>query len=101
MQTRIAELAARQLGLVTRQQLLTLGLTRNSARQQVAGCRHVHPGVYALPGTGDTFYQRLFAALLAAGDDAVASHRAAATLHGFDLEPRVEITILHGSRIEL
>jgi very-short-patch-repair endonuclease len=101
MEERISELASRQFGLVSRQQLLALGLTPDSARRHVTGCRHVHPGVYALPGTSETFDQRVFAATLAAGDGAVASHRAAAALLGLEVEPAVEITVLHGRRIAL
>jgi hypothetical protein len=42
----------------------------------------VHRGVYAVAGVKDTFEFRIMAAVLAAGDGAVASHRCAAALFG-------------------
>jgi very-short-patch-repair endonuclease len=53
----------------------------------------VHPGVYALPGAPFTFERRLLAAVLAAGGRCVASHRAAAYVHGLPVSPRIEIAV--------
>lgn len=80
--SRLADLAARQYGLVALWQLSDLD--RNLARQRAnSGSLHrVQQGVYAvghelIPRNG-----RLLAAVLACGPDAVLSHRSAAVLHG-------------------
>jgi very-short-patch-repair endonuclease len=80
----LAELAALQHGVVARFQLLLLGFTRHTIASRVAS-GHLQPlyrGVYAvghakLSGRGHTM-----AAVLACGEDALASHRTAAELHG-------------------
>ena len=43
-----------------------------------------YTGVYVVTGSPTAWFQRLKAATLAAGEHAVASHRAAARLHGLD-----------------
>src|SRR5215213_450720 len=97
----IATLATDQEGVVTRVQLLALGLSSSAIDRRLAGGRlHLlHRGVYAvghpcLPPLG-----RLMAAVLATGATAVASHRSAAALHGiraYDGWP--EVTGLPGAR---
>lgn len=83
LEDRIATLARRQHGLVTRGQLLGLGLSAGAVRRRVAGGRltAVHRGVYLVglvmpPGAKET------AATLACGPGAVVSHRSAAVLWG-------------------
>ncbi|MDQ3757354.1 MAG: DUF559 domain-containing protein [Actinomycetota bacterium] len=87
------ELAAAQDGLVARRQL---GLTEDAVRWAVrdGALRKYRRGIYRAAGAPDSVWQPLRAALLAAGD-AVASHRAAAALHGFPgvLPGAVEITV--------
>ena len=95
---RLARLAAKQHTMVTARQLRVIGLARGAVRHRVETERlHVvYPGVYSLvprelvPKRG-----LLIAAVMACGDGAVASHRAAADIHGLrDIGAReVEVTI--------
>jgi len=68
--TAIAELARRQHGVVARRQLLALGLSSSAIGERLANGRphRVHRGVYA--------------AVLAAGPDAVLARRSALEIHG-------------------
>lgn len=89
---RMEALARTQHGLVTTAQALDLGLTENGVWHRVrrGGLHRVLRGVYRLPGAVETAQQRALAAVLAAGDDAVVSHRSAAALYslpGFSIEP--------------
>jgi very-short-patch-repair endonuclease len=76
-----AELASRQHGVVTRQQLLLLGLTRDQIdnRLKSARIRALYRGVYLLGAVAPT-HAREMAAVLACGVGAVLSHRSAAVL---------------------
>ena len=79
----IAERSVKQLGLVTTEQLSGLG---------------VH--VWRLPGHPATWHQRLLAASLEAGPDAVVSHVAACALWRFEgIAPgAVEVTVPRSQR---
>jgi len=79
-------LARRQHGLVTRAQLLQAGVRPDAIWRRLRSgvLEEALPGVYRLPGAPRTWLQSLMGACLWAGDDAVASHRAAAALWGFD-----------------
>jgi very-short-patch-repair endonuclease len=68
-----------RLGLVVRGSLLNAGLTEDDIRGRLhrGSLRRIHPGVYATFGTPLDYRARVRAACLAAGDGAVASHRAA------------------------
>jgi very-short-patch-repair endonuclease len=82
---RIAKLAARQRGLITRQQLLALAVSSSAIARAVA--RHrlhpVHRGVYALvPRSALPALALEQAALLACGPRALISHTSAAALWG-------------------
>jgi hypothetical protein len=80
----LLRLAGRQHGLVTARQLASLGFTKDRIfrRLQAGVLFRVHRGVYAVAGSRDTFDFRVLAAVLAAGDGALASHRCAAALFG-------------------
>jgi hypothetical protein len=80
----LLRLAGRQHGLVTTRQLARLGFSKDGIFRRVkAGVLfRVHHGVYAVAGTRDTFDFRVLAAVFAAGDGALASHRCAAALFG-------------------
>ena len=80
----LLRLAGRQYGLVTFRQLLGLGFSEKAIRHRakVGVLFRVHRGVYAVAGTRDTFEFRVMAAVLAAGDGAIASHRCAAAIYG-------------------
>jgi very-short-patch-repair endonuclease len=79
----IAAIAERQHGVVTRCQLLDLGLSSSAIHRRVgAGRLHVlHPGVYAVGDRALPALGRLAAAVYACGDDTVAGRRSAASLH--------------------
>lgn len=101
---RALEIAARQHGVVTRQQAFKAGMSR---RQVDAALDRgllvtVHRGVYRAAGAKPTFEQSVLAACLAARG--VASHSTAATLwqlRGWDTS-LVEVTVLgrRGPRLE-
>lgn len=78
----IAVIAARQHGVVGHTQLVTLGLSRPGIQRRLdAGRLHrIHQGVYAVGHKRLTQRGRWMAAVLATGEDAVLSHRAAAAL---------------------
>ncbi len=80
----LARLAAQQHGVVHRRHALALGMTARQIHDRlVSGLLvPVHPSVYRLAGTPRSWEQDLFAAVMAAGDGVVASHRSAARLWG-------------------
>jgi hypothetical protein len=93
---RMAELAARQHGVVSRRQLRGPGMSDSAVQHRVAvrRLRRVHAGVYAVGSQPLASLGRYLAAVLACGDGAVLSHRSAAAL--WDLRPswsrRLEVT---------
>jgi hypothetical protein len=93
----VAELAAKQHGVVGRWQLLELGFTAREIEWRVRGGRlHiVHRGVYAVGHCRLTLRGRWMAAVLACGPGAVLSHRAAAALWGIRPAPdgQIDVTI--------
>jgi predicted transcriptional regulator of viral defense system len=92
----IARLARRQHGRVARRQLLALGLGADAVDYRLAHCRlHlVYRGVYAVGHDVPTREANWMAAVLAAGEGAVLSHRDAASLWGIrpNARPLIEIT---------
>jgi putative AbiEi antitoxin of type IV toxin-antitoxin system/uncharacterized protein DUF559 len=98
----IAALAARQHGLVTRPQLLALGVGRRAIGHRLArGRLHaVHRGVYAVGHRILAKDAAWMAAVLAIGPDAVLSHRSAAALWGIRMtaRTRIEVTAPRGVR---
>lgn len=80
------QFASRNHGLIDRRTALQLGLTDYAIRRELSagGWSEVHPGVYYLNVTPMTWRTEVLAAVLAAGPDALASHRTAAVLYGFD-----------------
>jgi hypothetical protein len=92
---RVAAIARRQHGLITSAQARAAGLST----MQIVG-RHrsgrwvdIEPGLWLIAGTSFSWHTRLMAACLMTGG--VASHRAAAVLHGADgVRPgRPEVTV--------
>jgi very-short-patch-repair endonuclease len=83
----IAEVARRQHGVISSQQLHKAGLTRTAVmeRRQSGRLHNLHRGVYAVGHTAPSDERRWMAAVLALGDGAVLSHRSAAAL--WDLLP--------------
>jgi hypothetical protein len=92
----LAEIAARQHGVVARWQLNALGLRDGAvARRLGSGRLHrLHRGVYAVGHKVVPHRGRLIAAVLACGPDAVLSHRSAAGIWGIlrTSSPVVEVT---------
>jgi hypothetical protein len=76
-------LAGNQFGVVSRSQALRAGVTTGMIKFRVSSgrWRQVYPGVYTTFNGGLSHGTRLWAAVLAAGRDAVLSHETAAELH--------------------
>lgn len=83
--SRIATLAARQHGHVTRKQLLSRGIDDDgiSYRLKTGRLHRVYPGVYAVGHRRESPVDRAAAAVLACGSGAVLSHLSAAALWGW------------------
>lgn len=90
------KIARRQHGVVTRTQA---AMSAASWRRAIdAGTLvKIHMDVARLVGTPDTAQQSIVAAVLAAGEGALASHRSAALLHGIPVAdpPPVDIIVPH------
>jgi very-short-patch-repair endonuclease/predicted transcriptional regulator of viral defense system len=97
---RLVGLAERQHGVVTRVQLLDLGLSDDGILRRVrAGWLHrVHRGVYAVGRPTLTTHGRFLAAVLSCGPAAVLSHFAAAGLWRLLPERglRIDVTVPRG-----
>jgi predicted transcriptional regulator of viral defense system len=91
----LAELAARQHGVVAIWQLLELGYRPGAVKYQLgAGRLHqLHRGVYAVGHTALSLRAHLIAAVFAAGPWAVLSHRSAALLWGLLSDSRAVINV--------
>jgi hypothetical protein len=96
----VADLARGALGLVTRRQLVELGLTDQQRRTVVTSglLVPVAAGVYRHRAWPPGWRQAVLAAVLSAGTGAVASHMSAGALWGFDgIRPgAVEVTVPRG-----
>lgn len=89
--------AATQHSLLERHELIQLGVGHAAVDHAVQKRQvdRLQRNVYAMPGSVATFAQRVLAAVLSAGPEAVASHRTAAILLGIarrDAPQIVEIT---------
>jgi len=89
IELRIAELAGVQHGVVSRGQLIALGLTPRQVDRRLGNGRlqPIHRGIY-LVGPRVSSHAREMGAVLACGDGAVLSHRSAAVL--WDLLPPLD-----------
>jgi hypothetical protein len=94
---RIAEVAARQFGVISIAQLFALGLTRKEIEGRVArgSLPKLHRGVYAVGHRRIVDHAHLIVALLATGPEAFISHRSAAALWGLRAlsTARIEVTV--------
>jgi len=94
---RLADLAARQHGVVSVADLRMLGFDRDSIARRVASGRlhRLHRGVYAVGHTVVNRHGHYLAAVMACGDGAVLSHRSAAALYGIRPSdaPRIDVTV--------
>jgi very-short-patch-repair endonuclease len=98
LDVRLAELAARQRGVVTAEQLGELGLSARGVRHRAESGRlhRIHHAVYSLvPLTLLGRNGRYMAAVLACGPDAVLSYRCAAALHEIraTAQTKVDVTV--------
>src|SRR5688500_11463295 len=94
---RLEERAERQYGLFTVAQALSCGMNRTTVYRRATRGRYLRqqPGVFCFAGLPESWERSVLAACLAAGEEAVASHRTAARIWGL-LEPRddvIEITV--------
>ena len=97
----IAALAWPQYGVVTRRQLVDLGLSEDAIDYRVAvgRLRVLYPGVYAVGHDRLLPEGRWLAAVYSGGQDAVLSHRSAARLWGLlPHEGVIEVTTPRGRR---
>lgn len=99
---KLAALATRQHGVVSRSQLIELGLGSGAIDSRLrSGRLHaVHRGVYAVGHESLSQRGIWLAAVLACGEGAALSHESAATLWGLiEMSPRsVNVTSAHGRR---
>jgi very-short-patch-repair endonuclease len=97
------QLAARQDGVIRRDQALKLGFTPRQIDWRLSSRRWVvvFPGVYRVQGAKEDWRHRLRALCLWAGRDYALSHRCAATLWGAARFRReiLEISLVRGMRI--
>jgi very-short-patch-repair endonuclease len=93
----IAEIAARQHGVVARPQILGTGLSPSGISRRVRSGRlhRLHRGVYAVGHAGVSREGGWMAAVLACGEGAVLSHGSAAVLWGLlrPLSGRVDVSV--------
>jgi very-short-patch-repair endonuclease len=101
--TPLVELAEAQHGVVSRAQLLALGLSKGAIDSRVrrGALRRLHLGVYALGHAALRAEGRWLAAVLACGEGATLSHTSAARLwrlSSVPADPAVHVTIGRGHR---
>jgi predicted transcriptional regulator of viral defense system/very-short-patch-repair endonuclease len=99
---RVAELAARQWGVVSVAQLRALGLSKDAVQRRASAGRlhRVHHGVYAVGHPVLRREGRWLAAVLACGEGAVLSHRSAAAHWGLltTSAARIDVTVPRAAR---
>jgi hypothetical protein len=97
----IAGLAGRQHGVVSRRQLLALGVGRRAIERRIEGGRlhRLHAGVYTVGHEVISQHGRWMAGVLAAGPGAVLSHRSAAALWGIRPTARARIEVTSASKL--
>lgn len=93
----IAEIAARQHGLITHPQLVGLRLSRSAIARRVSrgALYRVHRGIYAVRHPDLSRHGKWLAAVLALGPGAALSHWSAAALWGLlpVRGPRIDVTV--------
>lgn len=79
---RTGDVAASQYGLITLDQLREIGISRRTLDRLVARGQllRLAPSVFLVHGTPESWQRRILAERLAAGQDAIVSHRSAADL---------------------
>jgi very-short-patch-repair endonuclease len=99
----VTVVAARQRGLITREQCLANGLTRSSLQRRLGrDLLVVHPGVYRIPGAPVTWEQRALAAVLAVSPYGALSHRSAAVAWNLlSIDAPIEVVVPRGNHPDL
>jgi hypothetical protein len=99
----LTQLAAEQAGVVSRDQVRSLRISRTVVRSHLRARRwqRIHPSVYAVFTGPLPFLSRVWAALLYAGEGATASHETAAWLTALRSEPPhvIDVSVPHGRRV--
>jgi predicted transcriptional regulator of viral defense system len=105
MDGEIAAVAEQQHALFTRRQARAIGLSRAAlaARIHDGTFEEIAPGVLRVAGAPPSWRQSLRAATLVGSGSAVASHRAAAVLHGLDgfQAGPIEVSVTASCRLSL
>lgn len=90
------EIAARQYGVIGREQAIAAGLTSSAISRRCKSGRweRILPGVYRIRGAPDSWRQRVIAAQIWLGVDSYVSHQSAAAVLGIGgvVEGPVELT---------
>lgn len=98
----VSELAERQHGVVARRQLLAAGISSSAVIRMTSSgwLTPIHAGVFLVAGSPLDREARWMAAVLAAGDGALLSHRSAGELWGLlePIEGPCHVTVSHGRR---
>jgi hypothetical protein len=96
----LAALAAKQHGIITREQLMRLGLGEHAIYHRCRAGRlfRVHLGVYAVGRPPKTPLERASAAVLACGPGAAISHSSALYLWGFDRRWKLPIHVTSSNK---
>jgi Protein of unknown function (DUF559)/Transcriptional regulator, AbiEi antitoxin len=94
----IRERATQQHGVIARDQLQALGLSEDAVEKRVTrgSLEPVYRGVYAVGHRAISMKARWMAAVLAAPEGAVLSHRAAAALWQIRQSEAIEVTVARG-----
>jgi very-short-patch-repair endonuclease len=97
-----AGMATRQYGLISRTQASMIGFSGAAITRRVKRGRweRLYPSVYRIGGAPEWWHQRLMAACLWAGPDAVVSHRAAGALWELDGVPDGAVEISTAKRVQ-
>ena len=92
----VRTLAERQYGLFSRMQALTVGASRSACDRRLRSGLWLpteQAGVYRLPAYPRSWHQRVMAVVLGGPPPIVASHRAAAVLHGIREGTPLDFTV--------
>jgi very-short-patch-repair endonuclease len=92
---RLARVAERQHGLITRAQAFEAGFTKESVQHRLdeGRWRALRPGAYVIAGSPSSERQSVLAVCLSGGEGVMASHLTAARLWSFDLPAPDQIEV--------
>ena len=105
LDARVALLASRQCGAISRLQALDLGASDPAVQRRVRSgrWRRLAPGVYVVGGVPPSWLLDVWIAYLAVGPPTVVTHETALRLHGINHVPPypVTLTLPHGRRFRM